>query len=166
MGHTNFLSMMLEDDEKKQIIKVHRYFGHRNGRKVWEIFAKAGKLRNKKKAVLELLDKCKVCSSMKKTPPRPRVGMPVANNFNEIVGLDLKVLNKSGEYILWMGDMFSKAIKGKYITNKGPETIVTGLIESCIVGDGLGPGHPTQAFCSDNGGEFLNNTQCARRLDK
>ena len=31
MGHTKFLSMMLEDDDKKQIIKVHRYFGHCNG---------------------------------------------------------------------------------------------------------------------------------------
>ena len=158
MGHTNFLSMMLEDDEKKQVVKVHRYFGHRSGRKVWEIFAKAGKLRNKKKAVLELLDKCKICSAMRKTPPRPRVGMPVANNFNEIVGIDLKVIDKSGVYILWMVDMFSKAIKGKYIKNKEPETIVTGLIESWTVGDGLGPGHPTRAFYSDNGGEFLNNT--------
>ena len=53
--------------------------------------------------------------------------------------------------------MFSKAIKGKYIKNKDPETIITGLIESWIVGDGLGPGHPTKGFYSDNGGEFLNN---------
>ena len=157
MGHTNFTAMLLEDDEKKQIIKVHRYFGHRSGRKIWEIFAKAGHLRNKKKAVLELLDKCKVCSTTRKTPPRPKIGMPVANNFNEIIGLDLKVLDKSGEYILWMVDMFSKVIKGKHIKNKDPETIVAGIIESWIIGDGLGPGHPSKAFYSDNGGEFLNN---------
>ena len=156
MGHNNFTAMLLDNDEKKQIIKVHRYFGHRSGRKIWEIFAKAGHLRNKKKSVLELLDHCKVCSITKKTPPRPKVGMPVANNFNEIVGIDLKVLN--GEYILWMVDMFSKAIKGKHIKDKDPETIVTGIIESWIIGDGLGPGHPTKAFYSDNGGEFLNNS--------
>ena len=158
MGHTNFTAMLLEEDEKKQITKVHRYFGHRTGRKIWEIFAKAGHLRNKKKAVLDLLDNCKVCCTTKKTPPRPKVGMPVANTFNEIVGLDLKVLNKSGEYILWMVDMFSKAIKGKHIKDKDPETIVAGIIESWIVGNGFGPGHPSKAFYSDNGGEFLNTT--------
>ena len=76
MGHKNFIAMMLEDDEEKQVKKVHRYFGHRSGRKVWELFAKAGKLRNKKKAVLELLEKCNVCTGSKKTPPRPKVGMP------------------------------------------------------------------------------------------
>ena len=157
MGHRNFVAMMLEEDEEKQISKVHRYFGHRSGRRVWEMFAKAGKLRNKKKAVLELLDKCKVCSATKKTPPRPKVGMPATNNFNEIVGLDLKVLDKSGEYILWMVDMFSKAIKGKFIRDKNPETIVGALIESWIIGDGMGPGHPTKGFYSDNGGEFLNH---------
>ena len=32
-----------------------------------------------------------------------------------------------------------------------------GIIESWIVGDGFGPGHPTKAFYSDNGGEFFNN---------
>ena len=158
MGHTNFVAMMLEEDEEKQIMKVHRYFAHRSARRVWEMFAKAGKLRNKKKAVLELLGDCRVCNATKKTPPRPRVGMPAANNFNEIVGLDLKVLNKSGEYILWMVDMFSKAIKGKFIKNKDPETIVTALIESWIIGDGMGPGHPSKGFYSDNGGEFLNGS--------
>ena len=148
--------MMLEDDEKTEVSKVHRYFGHRNGRKIWELFAKAGKLKKKKKAVLELLEKCQICRKLKKTPPRPRIGMPVANTFNEVVALDLKVLNKNGEYILWMIDMFTKAIKGKYIKSKTPETIVNGLIEKWVLGDGFGPGHPSQFFYSDNGGEFLN----------
>ena len=35
MGHRNFIAMMLEEDEKRQIMKVHRYFGHRSGRRVW-----------------------------------------------------------------------------------------------------------------------------------
>ena len=91
MGHSNFLTMTLEDEEANEINKVHRYFGHRSGRKVWELFAKAGRLRGKKKAVLDLLENCKICRSLKKTPPRPKVGMRVANNFNEVVGLDLKV---------------------------------------------------------------------------
>ena len=148
--------MILEDDEAKEITKVHRYFGHRNGRKTWELFAKAGKLRNKKKAVLELLDDCRTCKELKKTPPRPRVGMPVANSFNEVVGLDLKVLGDS-KYILWIVDMFTKAIKGVYIEDKNPETIVDAITKSWILGTGFGPGHPIKGFYSNNGVEFLNN---------
>ena len=153
MGHTNFLAFMLEEDEASEIEKVHRYFGHRNGRKVWELFAKAGRLKGKKKSVLELLEKCAICRNKKKTPPRPKVGMPVANTFNEIVGLDLKVFG-NGDNILWMVDLFTKLVKGKYIADKKPETIVGAIIDSWIVGSGMGPGHPTKYFYSDNGGEF------------
>ena len=61
-----------------------------------------------------------------------------------------------GEYILWFVDTFSKLIKGKYIKNKLPETIIEGIISTWIAGDGTGPGHPTSGFYADNGGEFLN----------
>ena len=46
--------------------------------------------------------------------------------------------------------------KGKYIRNKKPATIIQAIVDSWIVGDGVGPGHPTRGFWSDNGGEFLN----------
>ena len=156
VGHSVFATKLLDADEEKQIKKVHRYFGHRSGRKVWELFAKAGKMRGKKAAVMNLIEKCNVCRNLKKTPPRPKVGMPIANTFNDIVALDLKVLDNKGEYILWMIDMFTKAIKGKYIKNKLPETIVNGIMETWVHGDGFGPGHPNLYFYSDNGGEFLN----------
>ena len=157
VGHNVFVTKVLNFDEKREVEKVHRYFGHKSGRKVWEMFAKVGKLRNKRSAVLELINKCTICRNLKKCPLRPKVGMPVANTFNDIVALDLKVLGTSGNYILWMIDVFTKAIKGKYIKNKHPETIVQGILEGWIHGDGFGPGHPNLHFFSDNGGEFCNN---------
>ena len=87
-----FVALALDKEEQKEVEKVHKYFGHKSGRKVWKLFATAGKLNGKKKAVLELLDKCKICCELKKTPPRQKIGMPVENNFNEVVGMDLKVL--------------------------------------------------------------------------
>ena len=78
--------MVLDSDEAAEVEKVHRYFGHCSGRRVWELFATAGRLRNKKQATLDLLEKCTVCRKLRKTPPKPKVGMPVANNFNEVVG--------------------------------------------------------------------------------
>ena len=158
IGHSIFATLALAADEEAQVKKVHRYFGHRSSRRIWDLFAKARKLPGKKQAVMEVIDNCKICSEFKKAPPRPKVGLPVSNDFNEIVGLDLKVLSKTkGEYILWMVDMFSKMIKGKYIKNKKPETIIDGIISAWIVGDGIGPGHPRKGFWSDNGGEFLNH---------
>ena len=158
VGHSIFLSLALEADEESKVKKVHRYFGHRSSRKVWDLFNKANKLRGKKQAVFDVIDQCKTCSAFRKSPPRPKVGMPPSSDFNEIVGLDLKVVNKNkGEYILWIVDLFSKMIKGKYIKNKLPATIIEGIISTWIVGDGIGPGHPSKGFWSDNGGEFLNN---------
>lgn len=123
LGHSNFVALALTGDEEAQVKKVHRYFGHRSGRRIWDLFAKAEKLKGKRKAVLDMIEKCKICSEMKKSPPRPKVGLPVANDFNEIVGLDLKVLDKNkGHYIMWMVDLFSKMIKGKFIKNKQPAT--------------------------------------------
>ena len=157
VGHTVFVAAALNNEEKSQVEKVHRYFGHRSSRRVWELFAKANRLKGKKKAVYEVIDNCETCSKFKKAPPRPKVGIPSVNNFNEVVGLDLKVISASkGEYILWMVDLFSKLIKGKFIKNKHPETILDAIVSSWIIGDGAGPGHPSRGFWCDNGGEFLN----------
>ena len=146
-----------KENEKSQLIKAHKYFGHRSGRRIWELFAKSGRLKGKKQVALDIIDKCKVCAQFKKSPPRPKVGLPVSNDFNEVVGLDLKVLDKEkGHYILWIVDLFSKFIKGVYLKDKNPSTIIEGIISSWIIGDGGGPGHPKRGFWSDNGGEFLN----------
>ena len=158
IGHSAFLALALSNEEELNVKKVHRYFGHRSARRIWELYSKANKLKGKKEAVLNVIDNCKTCSQHKKAPPRPKVGLPVANSFNEIVGLDLKVLNKNkGEYILWMVDIFSKMIKGQFIRNKQPETIIDGILKTWVIGDGAGPGFPSRGFWSDNGGEFLNH---------
>ena len=94
---------------------------------------------------------------MKKSPARPKVGMPKTNDFNEIVGLDLKVLSGGKGYILWCVDLFTKLIKGTFIRDKQPMTIIKAIISSWIVGGGFGPGHPSRGFYADNGGEFLND---------
>ena len=62
VSHNVFVEIALEEDDKVQIEKVHKYFGHRSGRRIWEMFAKAGKLKGKKGAVLDIISKCKICS--------------------------------------------------------------------------------------------------------
>ena len=150
----------LTEGEKKEVFKLHRYFAHRSGRKLWNnLFQPAGKLKGKKRLVLEFLEQCEVCRKYRKTPARPKVGLPKAKDFNDVVSLDLKIFKKAGKKeigILYIHDEFSKLIKGKVINDKQSDTIVKGIESKWIIGDGSGPGHPSRGFFSDNGGEFLN----------
>ena len=150
----------LTKEEKKDILKLHKYFAHRSGKKLWEnLFQPSGRLKGKKKLVFEFLDKCEVCSRHKRTPSRPKVGLPKAKDINDVVSMDLKIMKKSGNKevaILYLHDEFSKMIKGQVINDKHADTIIKAIEKKWIVGDGVGPGHPSRGFFSDNGGEFLN----------
>ena len=151
----------LTEAEEKEILKLHRYFAHRSGSKLWEnLFQPAGKFKGKKNYVLNFLDQCEICKKHKRSPSKPKVGLPKAKDVNEVVSIDLKILKKSGKKeigILYLHDEFSKLIKGKVINDKQKNTIIKGIESKWIIGDGAGPGHPSRGFFSDNGGEFLND---------
>ena len=136
----------LTKSEKQEVLKLHRYFAHRSGHKLWEnLFQPAGKLKGKKKLVLDMLGKCEICKRYKKTPPRPKVGLPKARDVNDVVSLDLQIFKKDGKKeigIMYIHDEFSKLIKGQVINDKKKETIIKGIENKWIIGDGAGPGHP------------------------
>ena len=153
----------LSEEEKKEILKLHKYFAHRNGQKLWEnLFQPAGLFKGKKSLILEFLGKCPICRKFRRTPSRPKVGLPKAKDANEVVSMDLKIFQKDGKKkkkeigILYLHDEFTKLIKGQVINDKQKDTIIKGIEKKWIIGDGMGPGHPSRGFFSDNGGEFLN----------
>ena len=52
----------LTEEEKKELLKLHKYFAHRNASKLWEnLLQPAGRLKGKKKLVIEFLEKCEIC---------------------------------------------------------------------------------------------------------
>ena len=74
--------------------------------------------------------------------------------------MDLKIFKNDGKKeicILYIHDECSKLIKGQVINDKKKETIIKGIENKWIIGDGAGPGHPSRGYFSDNGGEFLND---------
>ena len=110
--------------------------------------------------MMEFLNKCEVCKKYRRTPSRPKVGLPKARDVNDVVSIDLKILKKAGNKdvaILYLHDEFSKLIKGQVINDKNPDTIIKAIEAKWIIGGGIGPGHPTRGFFADNGGEFLNS---------
>ena len=151
----------LTREEERDILKLHKYFAHRSGKKLWEnLLQPSGKLKGKKRLVLEYLNQCEICSRHKKTPARPKVGLPKAKDVNDVVSMDLKIMKKSGKKevaILYLHDEFTKMIKGQVINDKQKDTIIKAIEKKWIVGDGMGPGHPSRGFFTDNGGEFLNS---------
>ena len=81
---------------------------------------------------------------------RPRVILPKATPFNEVVTLDLKEFDS--KYILSIVDLFTRFIQGKLITNKKVDTIIQTLTNSWC----MSVGFPSQGFFADNGAEFAN----------
>ena len=103
---------------------------------------------------MELLDDCEICQKYRKTPPRPRVGLPKSRDVNDVVSLDLKIFKKAGRKeigILYLHDEFSKLIKGQVINDKSKETIIKAIEEKWIIGGGTGLGHPSREYFADNG---------------
>ena len=132
----------LTQQEEKEISKLHRYFAHRSGQKLWEnLFHPAGTFKGKKKLVLEYLAKCQVCRKFWKTPPRPKVGLPKARDSNEVVSMDLKIFKKDGKKkkkeigILYLHVEFTKLTKGLVINDKNKDTIVKGIERKWIIGE-------------------------------
>ena len=74
------------------------------------------------KIIDRVVKDCKVCQKFQKTVAQPRVTLPKASSFNDVVTLDLKGFGN--KYVLWMIDRFSRFMVGKLLTNKNSEMII------------------------------------------
>ena len=71
-----------------------------------------------------------MCKKYRRTPSRPKVGLPKAGDVNEVVSMDLKIFKKSSKKeigILYIHDEFSKMIKGQVINDKSKDTIIKAI---------------------------------------
>ena len=59
---------------------------------------------------------------------KPKVALPKAGSFNEIVTLDLKQFGN--KYVLWCVDMCTRFVQGKLLNNKKADLIVN-VINEC-----------------------------------
>ena len=145
-----------ETEKMKKITKIHRVLAHPSP-EILKVFFKNSSDNDDR--VLQLIDKvhekCNVCKKFKKTPSRPKVGLPVSMDFNECVAMDLKQRKGNKDYILYCICTFSRLTRGIIIKDKKPSTIVKGVLDCWVLGKGIGPGIPGK-FLFDNGGEFNN----------
>ena len=82
----------------------------------------------------EVSRECTVCLRFKRTPSRPKTGLPISSNFNECVAIDLKDRKRNKSFIIYAVDTFSRLSRGKIIKNKEPATVIKALIDIWISG--------------------------------
>ena len=79
------------------------------------------------KTIKNVVRDCKVCQKFGKSMVKPKIALPKAGSFNEIVTLDLKQFGS--KYVLWCIDIFTRYLQGKLLSNKKAETIINSLNE-------------------------------------
>ena len=144
------LCLLVVDDS--QIEKLHKQFAHCSSEKLHALLRKAG-VSVTVDRVKSVINDCDVCQRFGRALPRPVVGLPLAQEWNHTVSLDLHEVSGSGHslWYLHMIDVFSRFSAAVFITNKRPTTINTEFSRNWC----LSFGYP-KAVLTDNGGEFDN----------
>ena len=138
-------------EQKKVLEKLHAQFGHKNKQSFVNLLKSADKWEESFSKIIDnIIDGCEGCILKRKTPDRPVVAMNMANDFNQLLSVDLKIWKD--KYILYMIDVFTRFTVGEIIYNKQPETIVKTIMRQWIKYFGIMGG-----LISDNGGEFTSH---------
>ena len=139
-----------DNHDKEIACKLHRQFAHPTPKTLIKIINNAGiKDKNLENEVDHVSEKCITCIKYRKRFNRPVVCVPMANEFNEMLGIDLKIWGK--QYFLVIIDIATRFCAACVINNKVPSTIIKGIFLSWIATFG-----PPKKIISDNGGEFSN----------
>lgn len=142
----------VDGDPKKNAEHLHRYFAHASAQKIGDV-VKNSNIKNRSEIVKELRNienACKFCLKHKKEVPRKKVSLPKANNFNDIIALDLKMLDDKS-WVLHIIDVLTRYSSVCSVKNKSAGEIVSKIFRFWISIFGK----PNKIY-SDNGGEFVN----------
>lgn len=147
------VNLMIADDKEKlsALNKLHKQFGHRPKQNFVDLLKSADSWTPDMSGMLDLIIKnCEGCIKRKRNPDKPAVAMPMANEFNQKVAVDLKLWN--GKYILYMIDMWSRLTVAAVIPRKRPSDVVNAIMQKWVAVYGT-----MECILNDNGGEFTGS---------
>ena len=141
------------DAPDAQLHRMHRALGHPS-RAAFEATIKNSNLKftNLSLILNKLYESCLVCLKFSKSHVKPKVGLPIATDFNQTITLDLKIWPSRDAIILYIIDAFSRYQQAHLIPDKKAETILEKLTEEWILKLYGAP----ENILVDNGGEFYN----------
>ena len=144
-------------------IKLHRSFAHPSEEKLLKLINSSGKEWSEnvelKNEIKKVTDNCQICKIYKKPPPRPIVSLPMSNQFQQTVAMDLKQFE--GRFMLHMIDMCTRLSAGIFIPNKNKEIIIRAIFRIWIAVYGS-----PEKIVVDNSGEFAKTSlKCVTTLE-
>ena len=149
--HETLLSLTEPADTLRIADKLHRRFAHSSTDRISKLLknAKAENTDEITKKLEEIEKKCKFCIRHKRSSPAPDVCLPLADKFNELVCMDLKMIDNT--WVLHCIDYLTRFSAAHVLKNKSAEEIIEkfSLIWISVFG-------PPENILSDNGCEFSN----------
>ena len=114
------------------------------------------KVKSLMSAITKYTLSCKTCNAVVRYKPKPRVCLPLASQFNEVVAFDVTFWNdpvqKQTGMILHPIDLATRLSAGTFLKCKDPKHVLDCLVRCWFAVFGA----PKKVF-SDNGGEFANS---------
>ena len=143
-----------ESTQMKALRKIHLQFGHRPKHQFVTILKEAGKWQEQfSKMIDRIMERCEGCILRSRTPDRPAVAPPLANDFGQVLGMDLKIWDKNkGIYILYMIDIFTRYQVATVIKSKEASEVVKAFTTKWLPIFGR-----VDKIITDNGSEFQND---------
>ena len=151
--YTSKLQHMSISEKRMKADKLHRQLNHASKEKLKTLVKNSKDFNDPDflRLIDECVDKCKLCFSHKRVPPRPVVTLPLADRFNQVVCMDLKEYIHNKSWILHLIDAATRYSCACIVYSKNPDEIVSKIFLMWVAYFGC-----PMKFLSDNGGEFSN----------
>lgn len=141
--------------------RLHLVFGHPTSKRLIRtvMMGLKGQDDSKVKALCEAIEKftnsCQQCINAAQPKPKPKVTLPLACDFNDVLAFDLTFwndpLHNKTVIIAHFIDLATRLSAASVIPSKDPNLVINALVKSWLNVFGA----PSKAF-TDNGGEFAN----------
>ena len=145
--------------KKRDILwKLHLQFCHPSSNRLISLLKSTGSIDSETQSIVnDISSKCVVCHRLQRPQAKPIVGFSHANDFNQIVAMDLHEIDHNF-YYLHIIDLFSRLSAAAIIRKKDSQVIVDKFMQIWV---GI-YGAPEVGVYTDNGGEF--NSQIFRDM--
>ena len=138
-------------EQYKMLTKLHKQFGHGSKEKFVDLLKGADKWHEHFDEMIDkIIDGCEGCIMKKRLPDRPSVSYSLANDFNQCVAMDLKIMK--GTPILYMVDYFTRYTVGTVLKSKTPEAVVKAFMTHWVRYF-----QKPKKILTDNGSEFTGS---------
>ena len=115
---------MSDKEKRNTLMKLNKQFGHKPPDKLISLLKSAGTIDAKVPSIIKgICSNCAICHKLKRPPAKPIVGLAHANDFNQIVAMDLHEIYHHF-YYLHIIDMFSHISAATIIRKRDSKVIV------------------------------------------